>query len=381
LWIEFPCFQLMLLVHGFISALFGRFEICGDSKSTLSFTENIFMKSNAPTIKEIAKMLNLSVSTVSRALHSSEDISVATTKRVKEVATELGYEPNQTALFLQSGKTLTLGAILPHLSEAFFSEAISGIEDYASERNYNVLMGQSHDNVLREKKIVEAMKNHRVDGLIVSLSKNTKEFSHFEALEKYEIPVVFFDRVPDRIDVHTVTCKMDTGMIEAVEFLAKIGHTRIAFINGPKDLLTTRERVVGYESALKSLNIQINQDFILNCDLSAESSYRAMQHLLTLKPGPTAVIAFNDYVALDAMQYARRMNIRINEDISFVSFANIPVCNYMENPPLASVELFPYRQGQRATEMLLNILNSTEDRHQRPKYHKMILEPRLFIHK
>jgi DNA-binding LacI/PurR family transcriptional regulator len=338
------------------------------------------MKSNAPTIKEIAKMLNLSVSTVSRALHSSEDISLATTKRVKDVALELGYEPNQTALFLQSGKTLTLGVILPHLSEAFFSEAISGIEDYASEHNYNVLMGQSHDNTEREKKIVEAMKNHRVDGLLVSIAKNTKSFEHFDVLEKYDIPVVFFDRVPDKKDTHSVTCKMEAGMLEAVEFLVKGGHTRIAFINGPKVLLATKERMIGYEHALKSLAVPFNPEFIAHCDLSPETTYRAMQHLLTLKPSPTAVIAFNDYVALDAMKYARKMNIKINQDISFVSFANLQVCNYMENPPLASVEQFPYRQGQRATELLLEILNSGKDSRHREKYHKIILEPRLFIH-
>lgn len=339
------------------------------------------MKKNAPTIKEIAKMLNLSVSTVSRALHSSEDISAATTKRVKDVALELGYEPNQTALFLQSGRTLTLGVILPHLSEAFFSEAISGIEDYASEHNYNVLMGQSHDSTEREKKIVEAMKNHRVDGILVSIAKNTQYFDHFDMLKKYDIPVVFFDRVPDREQVHTVTCKMEAGMLEAVEFLVKGGHTRIAFINGPKDLLATKERFTGYETALRSMKVQLNPEFVVHSDLSPGTTYRAMQRLLTLKPGPTAVIAFNDYVALDAMQYARKMNIKINEDISFVSFANLQVCNYMENPPLASVEQFPYRQGQRATEMLLEILNSTRENGMAEKYHKIILEPRLFIHK
>ena len=326
-------------------------------------------------------MLNLSVSTVSRALHNSEDISPATTKRVKDVALELGYEPNHTALFLRSGKTLTLGVILPQLSEAFFSEAISGIEDYASEHNYNVLMGQSHDDTEREKKIVEAMKNHRVDGILVSIAKNTKDVGHFDVLKKYDIPVVFFDRVPDRKAAHTVTCKMEAGMLEAVEFLVKGGHTRIAFINGPKALLATKERIRGYESALRSLKVQFNPDFVAHSDLSPETTCRAMQRLLTLKPGPTAVIAFNDYVALDAMQYARKMNIRINKDISFVSFANLPACNYMENPPLASVEQFPYRQGQRATEMLLEILNSAKDERRAEKYNKIILEPRLFIHK
>lgn len=325
-------------------------------------------------------MLHLSVSTVSRALHDSKNISPATIKRVKEVAAELEYEPNQTAMYLQSGKTLTLGVILPHLSEAFFSQAISGIEDFASEHNYNVLMGQSHDDTDREKKIVEAMKNHRVDGLLVSIAKNTKDFSHFEVLKKYDIPVVFFDCVPEIDDVHSVTCKLEAGMNEAVEFLSKKGHTRIAYISGPRDLLANRERMAGYHSSLKLLHIKYNPQYVVHSDLSKESTHYAMQNLLSLKEGPTAVIAFNDYVALDAMQYASKMNIRINKDISFVSFSNLPVYNYMENPPLASVEQFPYRQGQRATELLLEILNTAKgDRAQGP-FQKIILEPRLFIH-
>lgn len=338
------------------------------------------MKKNAPTIKEIAKMLNLSLSTVSRALHDSTDISPATTKRVKDVAMELGYEPNQTAQFLQSGRTLTLGVILPHLSEAFFSEAISGIEDYTSEHNYNVLMGQSHDSTEREKKIIEAMKNHRVDGILVSIAKNTKNFEHFDNLKKYDIPVVFFDRVPDREKTHSVTCKLEEGMQEAVDFLVNRGHTCIALINGPRDLLVTQERMKGYERALKSIQVQVNPEFVVHSDLSRESTCRAMQRLLMVKPGPTAVITFNDYVALDAMQYSRKMNVRINEDISFVSFANLQVCNYMENPPLASVEQFPYRQGQRAAEMLLEILNSSGNGTGHERYNKVILAPRLVVH-
>ncbi len=325
-------------------------------------------------------MLNLSASTVSRALHDSRNISPATIKRVKEVAAELEYEPNQTAMFLQSGKTLTLGVILPHLTEAFFSQAISGIEDFASEHNYNVLMGQSHDDTNREKKIVEAMKNHRVDGLLISIAKNTKDFSHFEALRKYDIPVVFFDCAPETSDIHSVTCKLEAGMNEAVEFLSKKGHTRIAYISGPRDLLANRERMAGYHSSLKLLNIAFNPQYVVHSDLSKESTHYAMQNLLSLKAGPTAVIAFNDYVALDAMQYASKMNIRINKDISFVSFSNLPVYNYMENPPLASVEQFPYRQGQRATELLLEILNTVKGERAQGPFQKIILEPRLFIH-
>lgn len=325
-------------------------------------------------------MLNLSVSTVSRALHDSKNINPATIKRVKEVAAELEYEPNQTAKFLQSGKTFTLGVILPHLAENFFSVAISGIEDFASENNYNVLMGQSHDDMAREIKIVEAMRKHRVDGLIVSLAKNTDDISHFEALKKYDIPVVFFDCVPEIQEAHTVTCRLDIGMNEAVEFLAKKGHTRIAYIGGPKGLLPNQDRLTGYLSSLKLLKIAYHPEYVVHSDLSKESSHDAMRNLLALKDGPTAVIAFNDYVALDAMQYARKMNVKINYDISFVSFANLPVYKYMENPPLASVEQFPYRQGQWAAELLLDILDGAKDKRAQGPFNRIILQPQLVIH-
>ena len=141
-----------------------------------------------PTIKEIAKKLNISISTVSRALHDHPSIGLRTKMRVKELARELDYEPNQTAIFFQQGRTFTIGVILPQLSEAFFSAAISGIEDAANKRNYTVLLGQSHDSEEREKQIVETMKKHRVDGLLISISKNVIIEHHycswFSALRK-----------------------------------------------------------------------------------------------------------------------------------------------------------------------------------------------------
>src|SRR5579871_4945533 len=133
-----------------------------------------------PTIKEIARRLYISASTVSRALHNHPSIGLRTKTRVQELAAELNYEPNQTAIFFQQRKTFTLGVILPELSEAFFSAAISGIEDTANKNKYSVLLGQSHDNEEREKQIVETMKNHRVDGLIISIAKNTVNYDHFE---------------------------------------------------------------------------------------------------------------------------------------------------------------------------------------------------------
>ena len=314
------------------------------------------MDNKLPTIKEIAKRLNISVSTVSRALHDHHSIGLRTKIRVRELAKELHYEPNKMAINFKQGKTFTIGVILPNLSESFFSSAISGIEDYASTKNYNVLFGQSHDEKEREIKIAEAMKNQRADGMIVSVSKNTTSFEHFEMLSNYNIPLVFFDRIPHMSNINFVACRLETGMKEAVEFLLKSGHKNIALINGPKTLSATKERLDHYTAVLKKNNIKLNQEFIVSTDLTAESACEAMRKLLALEIRPTAVIAFNDYVALDAMRYAKKEKIKINKDISFVSFANLPICNYMENPPLASVEQFPYLQGQKAAEMLLHLI-------------------------
>jgi DNA-binding LacI/PurR family transcriptional regulator len=314
------------------------------------------MQNKLPTIKEIAKKLNISISTVSRALHDHHSIGLRTKMRVRDLANELNYEPNKTAINFKQGKTFALGVLLPNLSESFFSSAISGIEDYAGTKNYNVLLGQSHDEKEREIKIADAMKNHRVDGMIVSVAKNTTGFEHFEVLAKYNIPLVFFDRIPRMSNINFVACRLEIGMKEAVEFLLKSGHKNIALINGPNTLSATEERLDYYSAVLKKNKIKLNQQFIVSTDLTAEGTCEAMKKLLALKTRPTAVIAFNDYVALDAMRYAKKEKIRINKDISFVSFANLPICNYMENPPLASVEQFPYLQGQKAAEMLIRLI-------------------------
>jgi LacI family transcriptional regulator len=332
-----------------------------------------------PTIKEIARQLNISVSTVSRALHDHHSIGLRTKMRVQQLAKDLKYEPNQTAISFKQRKTFTLGVILPHLSESFFSSAISGIEDFAHTRNYNVLIGQSHDNEEREKNILDTMKNHRVDGMLISVSKNTTDYSHFDMLKDFNIPVVFFDRVPKMKDIHYVVCKMENGMIEAINFLVKRGHRNIGLINGPPTIMASGERLEGYMEALKKNRIKIDPRYIFSTDLTATGTRQAMEALLALKRRPTAVITFNDYVALDAIQFAKLKKIRINHDLSFVSFANLPICHYMEDPPLASVEQFPYLQGEKAAEILLNLLDQKTDNAGK-EYQRIVLETKLEVH-
>jgi len=337
------------------------------------------MDQKPATIKEIAQRLNVSVSTVSRALHDHPSIGLRTKMQVQKLAEELHYEPNQAAISFKQGKTMTLGVILPSLGEEFFSMAINGIEDVATQNKYTVLIGQSHDNTEREVQIVDTMRRHRVDGLIVSLAKTTKSYEHFEQLEKYNIPVVFFDRVPGNPAAYTVSCNLQNSSVELVDWLVQQGHKKIGFIKGPDAILHSKERLIGYQEGLKKHRIKPDTAFVVATDLSGTKTNDAMHKLLALKNRPTAVIAFNDYVALDAIKYARSQGVRINKDISFVSYANLPITSYMDYPPVASVEQFPYQQAEKATQILLQLIASKEAGDSIPR--KVILESKVIVNK
>ena len=191
------------------------------------------MEHKPATLKEIARQLNVSISTVSRALHNHPSIGLRTRTQVQKLAEELHYEPNQAAISFKQGKTMTIGVILPNLGEEFFSMAINGIEDIATKNNYTVLIGQSHDETEREQLIVDTMRRHRVDGIIVSLSKTTKSFEHFEQVKKYKIPVVFFDRVPELSGAYTVSCNLENSSVELVDWLVGRGISRLDLSRGP----------------------------------------------------------------------------------------------------------------------------------------------------
>jgi LacI family transcriptional regulator len=331
------------------------------------------------TLKEIAKRLNVSVSTVSRALHNHPSIGLRTKLQVQQLAAELNYEPNQAAISFKQGKTMILGVILPNLSEEYFSMAINGIEDVATENKYTVLIGQSHDDMEREQQITEAMRKQRVDGLIVSLSKTTKSIEHFELLVKYNIPVVFFDRVPETTDSYTVSCNLENSSVELVDWLVAKGHKQIGFIKGPDTLIHSKQRLNGYYEGLKKNKLKSDNSFVVTTDLIKKKTQDAMHKLLALKNRPTAVIAFNDYVALEATRYTRKQGLKINKDISFVSYANLPITSYLDDPPLASVEQFPYQQAEKATAILIELIQSKGHNENIPR--KIILESKVVITK
>ncbi len=329
------------------------------------------------TIKEIARQLGISPSAVSRALHDHSSIGLKTKLQVRELAERLNYIPNQTALFFKEGKTKTIGVILPYLGEEFFSKAISGMEDVAMEKGYTVLIGQSRDNQERERAVVNAMSRHRVDGLIASVAKDTSNFTHFEELRKYHIPVVFFDRIPAIDNISFVRCNLKKGTEEAMNLLISRGHTHIGLLNGPDCLTASREREEGYMAALDRHQIKTDPNLIKHSLLNTESTESAIKELLSVKKRPTAILVFNDYVALDAIQYIRKQKLKINKDVTVVSFANISVNYYLNDSPLASVEQFPEKQGEKAMEILLGKLNGEKE----TTACREIIDSKLVLHK
>ncbi|MDQ6608414.1 MAG: LacI family transcriptional regulator, partial [Bacteroidota bacterium] len=286
------------------------------------------MENKLPTIKQIAQRLKVSVSTVSRALSDHPRIGLRTKMRVQELAKELDYVPNAKAISFKQKKTYVIGVILPFIREDFFSEAISGIETAAMAHDYTILFGQSYDDTEKEKKVVEAMKKQRVDGLIISLSKQTFRYDHLAALDKYDIPVVYFDRVPPFEKANKVFCNLYKGTVEMVGWLFHHGYRRIAFINGPDKIQASKERLNGYIEGISKQKLKVDMRLVEKTDLSKESTYEAVKSLLKLKKPPNAIITFNDYVHMDAVQCAQLQNIQVNKDIVFVSYANLPITGY-----------------------------------------------------
>jgi LacI family transcriptional regulator, repressor for deo operon, udp, cdd, tsx, nupC, and nupG len=336
----------------------GVFELKGAPKGFYVIWVGFLMQRNIPTIKEIAERLNVSVSTVSRALNDHPRIGLRTKTRVQELAKQLNYEPNSQAIYFKQRKTYVIGVVIPFIREEFFSQAISGIETAAMEHHYTILFGQSHDEPAREKAVVDAMKRQRVDGLIISLSKHTRNFDHLSAVEKMSIPVVYFDRVPPFKKANKVYCNLYSGTVELIQWLLGKGYRRIALINGPDEIVASKERFRGYIDALAKNRLKVNMAFVVQTDFSKQRTITAVEQLISLKHSPDAIISFNDYVHMDAVQFAHQQGIKINKDIAFASYANLPITEYTAFPPLVSLEQFPYLQGEKAMQMMIRILNA-----------------------
>lgn len=332
---------------------------------------------NLPTIKEIAKQLHVSASTVSRALHDHPSIGLRTTAAVKELAKKLKYAPIQTAIFFKEKRTYTIGVIVPTLSENFFASAVSGIEQVAFQNNFSVFVAQSHESLEKEIEVVESFTKRRIDGLLISVSKETNQIDHFHTLKEYNIPFVFFDRAPKFDNINTVTCDLYTISVKLIDILYKLHHRKIALLLGPPSIMANNERLKGFINGLAKKRLKANPAYIVETDFSKEYTWAAIRGLLKQKQKPTAIVVFNDWIAMDAIQYIKtQTNLQINIDVTVASYANLPFCEYLDNKPIASVEQFPFRQGETAARILIDLIF---DRKQEPV--REIIEGEVIIMK
>lgn len=311
------------------------------------------------TIHDIAKALNISASTVSRALNDNPLISGATRKKIKQLAEEMGYRPNVLAANFRTRKTNTIGVIVPLINRHFFSSVISGVEEVAYRLGFAVTISQSNDNFEKESKIAHAFFANRVDGLILSIGMNTQNFEHLKLFTDRHIPLVFFDRVADEIDAHKIVVDDFGGALLATQHLIEQGKKRIAMIGGPLNLQIYQNRQDGYLQALKNAGIAANESLIIHNSLSREDGTKAVAKLLRSSALPDAIFCANDTTALSAIIYLRENNIKVPDDIAIVGFSNEPFSEVV-TPSISTIEQPGFEMGQKAAELIIEQINQKE---------------------
>lgn len=320
------------------------------------------MKLGQATIKDIAKALNISSSTVSRALKDYPGISKETKEKVKALAKKLNYRPNAVALSLRKSKSSTIGVIIPEVVHFFFSTVISGIEEVAYANGYNVILLQTNENIAREIAAVDTIISNQVDGLLVSFSKETANFDHFKKLMDYHYPIVFFDRIPNLKDTVNVSVDDQTGAYRAVKHLIEQGYTRIVHLAGPENLKISIDRKEGYIKALKEANIPIREEWIIPCPKGTPDESETICKALLSDPSnrPDAVFASNDIAAAGAMQAAKSLGLKLPEDFGAVGFSDWQFSS-MIGPPLSSVSQPGFKMGEKAAQLLLEMIDSESE--------------------
>lgn len=331
------------------------------------------------TLKDIARKLNMSISTVSKALNDDDSISIMTRERVKKLSLEWSYIPNEAARHFKLNKTFTLGLIIPDMLDQFYTLAINGAENIAAKEKYNVIISQSHEDPASEEEIVDLMQRNRVDGIIIAITKGTEDMCIFRKLENIGIPIVFFARPPKDNSFNYVIADNEGGAYKATEFLIQKGHRRIGHIMGPDSMAVSLMRLEGYKTALKKNKIEFDPELIKMADLTEESTYQAMSKFMKMKSHPTAIFTFKNYITLDAIEYLKKnLSSKLNK-IDFAGFGNLPLFKYLDHKPLASIEENSYKIGLEAAQLLFKNINLKEDEEQRISYHIKV-PCRLIIH-
>ena len=302
------------------------------------------------TLTDIARTLNITAATVSRALNNHPAIKESTKKIVRETAEKLQYQPNKIASSLRSGRSNIIGVIIPSAEINFFGSVIHGIEKVANENNYNVLIYQTNELYEFEKRGVQTFLQSQVDGVLASISKNTINLDHYSEIKNRGVPLILFDRAIDTLGVPSVVVDDYAGAFAATKHLIDQGCRRIAHIGGQQHVSIFNQRLKGYINALNVHGIPVNDDLIIYGKVSIESGSECMKNLLSLSVIPDAVFAVEDFTALGAMQIIKANNKKIPDDIAIVGFANEPFGQYI-TPSLSTVNQQTVQMGEAAAKL------------------------------
>ncbi len=306
-------------------------------------------------LKELAKELNLSFSTVSKALRDSHEISDATKKRVLDKARELNYQVNLLASSFRKQKTKTIGIIIPEVVNDFFGPVINGIESIAQERGYHVLIYLTHEDMQKEVAIAKILQNGRVDGIMISLSANTSDTAHLEELKEKEIPLVFFDRIAEHIDAPKVITDDFSSGAEATEHLVENGCKRIAFLSISQLLSISNKRMNGYREALKNNNMEVDESLVVYCEGDGKKDHVLIRELLSRKDRPDGIFASIEHLALATYEICEELNLKIPRDIKVICFSNLKTAGLL-NPSMTTITQPAFEMGREAAAILFKLI-------------------------
>ncbi|HEX5651570.1 MAG TPA: LacI family DNA-binding transcriptional regulator [Chitinophagaceae bacterium] len=318
------------------------------------------MKFEALTIKDIAKALGLSTSTVSRALRDSYEISPETKKLVLEYAQKNNYHPNPIALSLKERRSRSIGVVVAEIANSFFSQSINGIESIAYNNGYNVIISQSRESFDRELINLQYLTSRSIDGLIISVSTETNDFSYLKELHEKGMPIVFFDRIVDEIETHKVIVDNYKGAYEATSHLIKNGYRHIASVANAAYLSIAKERLGGYRAALADHGLEVPEAMIKYCHhggMILSEVEEGVNELLHADQKPDAIFATSDKLTTGCLRILKARKINVPKEMGLVGFSNTDLTELLD-PPLTIIKQPAFEMGELATNLLLQLIES-----------------------
>lgn len=306
-------------------------------------------------IKELALELKLSVSTISKALHDSYEISKETKQRVLETATRLNYVPNPYASSLRGRKSKNIGVVIPEVADSFFSLAINGIESVAKEKGYHVLICLTHESFENEKTILKEFQGGRVDGVLMSVSRETIQNEHINDLISNGVPLIFFDRVCEDVETARITTDDFESAYIATKHLVQQGCSKIAFMGISKSLSISNKRLEGYLQALADSKVKMDKKHIILCTNDAKQNYQLTKKLLQQKNRPNGIVASVEKLTTPVYQVCSELKIKIPSTIKVVCFSNLETASIL-NPSLTTITQPAFEMGKTAASLLFKSL-------------------------